>query len=521
MTQSHGKVDILGAGPGCLEFLTIAGQRILSEAEVLIYDALIDPKLLTLPQRNCELIPMGKRGGRVSFTQDEINQKLVSAYTLGKNVVRLKAGDPFIFGRTLSEVQALEAKGCRVTVWPGISSVFAAPLLAGIPLTDKSLSQSVTLMTGHQLESVPWSAIAQLDTLVVLMGARNLGTICHELIQAGKDSETPIAVIRWCSWPQQESWFGTLENIAQQLEGQSLSPAVVVVGKVVSLRQTMQLQSCTDGSVKPLTGKNIVITRSVGQVSQFRDRLMEQGAHVLEMPALEIVEPSDWQPLDEAIASLHQFSWLILTSSNAVDFFFARLKVLGKDSRALSGLKIAVVGRKTAVQLEAFGLTPDFIPPNYVADAMVEHFPEVSLDGHRILFPRVESGGRDVLVREFKSQGCMITEVAAYQSRCPDHVPEAVIHAFQNQAVDAVTFASSKTVKHFEQMMRLALDEINPGQSEAAHSVSELMDSICVASIGPQTSKTCRELLGRVSLEAAEYTLEGLLNELLTYFAQV
>ena len=519
MPQFQGKVDILGAGPGCPDFLTIAGQQILSEAEVLIYDALIDPRLLTLPQRNCKFIPMGKRGGRASVTQEEINHKLVAAYHQGKKVVRLKAGDPFIFGRTISEVQALEAEGCTVSVWPGISSVFAAPLMVGIPLTDKELSQTVTLMTGHQLEQVAWGAIAKLDTFVVLMGARNLGTICNELIRAGKSEHTPIAVIRWCSWPQQESWFGTLENIAQQLAGQSLSPAVVVIGKVVSLRHTMQLQPCTEGSVKPLTGKTIVITRAVGQVSQFRDRLINQGANVLEMPALEIVEPSDWQPLDEALSSLQQFSWLILTSSNAVDFFFARLKHRGLDSRALSGLKIAVVGRKTAAQLDLFGLKPDFIPPNYVADSMVDHFPEATLEGCQILFPRVESGGRDVLVREFKSQGAMMTEVPAYQSRCPEQVPQAVIHAFQNQSVDAVTFASSKTVKHFGQMMQSVLDEINPGQSEAVHSVSELIDQVCIASIGPQTSKTCRELFERVTIEAEEYTLEGLLNSLLGFYA--
>lgn len=520
MTQLQRNVDILGAGPGAPEFLTLAGQQILAQAEVLIYDALIDSRLLTIPKRNCEFMEMGKRGGQASVSQSEINEQLVAACVKGKRVVRLKAGDPFIFGRTTAEVQALEAAGCSATVWPGLSSIFTAPLLAGIPLTDKLLSQSIAIISGHHPDEIKWNAIAPLDTLVILMGTRNLIEICAKLIQAGKSSQTPMAVIHRCSWPQQKSWFGTLDTLPQQLETQHLSPAVVIVGQVVTLHQTMQIQPWTQFNQQPLTGKTIIITRATGQVSAFRDQLQSLGAQVIEMPALEIVEPSSWKGLDEAIAVLPQFDWLILTSANAVDYFFRRLQTQGKDSRALSGIKIAVVGRKTASQLERVGLTPDYIPPNYVADSLVENFPEVTLKGTRLLFPRVESGGRDVLVQAFQRQGVQITEVAAYQSSCPKYTPWPVIEAFKSQSVDAVTFASSKTVHHFNQLLTQALEDINPGQSEAYHSVAELLDSICIASIGPQTSKSCIERFGRISLEAQEYTLDGLAQELITYFSE-
>jgi uroporphyrinogen III methyltransferase / synthase len=520
MTQSQGKVDILGAGPGAPEFLTLAGQQIIAQAEVLIYDALIDPRLLTIPKRNCEFLEMGKRGGQASSCQAEINQQLINACLKGKRVVRLKAGDPFIFGRTISEVKALEAAGCLVTVWPGLSSVFAAPLLAGIPLTDRELGQSLVLLSGHFPDQINWPVIAQIDTLVIVMGTRNLFQMSEALIQAGKPKNTPMAVIRWGSWPQQECWFGRLETLAGQLATQDLSPAVVVVGQVVSLRQTMQIQPCIEFNQQPLSGKTILVTRAAEQASFFRDRLQSLGARVLEMPALEIVAPSNWQGLDEAIAAIDQFDWLILTSANAVDYFFQRLQTQGKDSRALSQVKIAVVGKKTATQLENFGIVPDYIPPNFVADSLITHFPEVSLEAKRILFPRVESGGRDVLVQEFRSRRAQLTEVAAYQSICPPNIPEEIIKAFKQQSIDAVTFASSKTVHHFNRLLTQALEEINPGQTEAYHSVAELLDSICIASIGPQTSKSCVELFNKVSLEPQEYTLEGLAQEIVTYFSE-
>ncbi|MGB3208462.1 MAG: uroporphyrinogen-III synthase [Crinalium sp.] len=245
----------------------------------------------------------------------------------------------------------------------------------------------------------------------------------------------------------------------------------------------------------PLAGKTILVTRSAGQSSQFSDRLKREGATVIEMPTLEIGHPSSWEALDSAIANLNTFDWLILTSANGVEYFFARLGAQGIYTYALANLKIAVVGKKTAVYLKQHGIQADFIPPDFTADSLVEHFPE-QLAGKKVLFPRVETGGREVLVKELTAKGAEVIEVAAYESRCPSAIAHDALDALQRQQVDIITFASSKTVKNFYQLV------------EAAGGVS--LNPVAIASIGPQTSETCHQLLGKVDIEAEEYTLEGL-----------
>lgn len=246
----------------------------------------------------------------------------------------------------------------------------------------------------------------------------------------------------------------------------------------------------------PLTDKTILVTRAAGQSSEFCHLLQQQGAVVIEMPALEITPPSSWFALDEAIANLHTFNWLILTSTNGVDYFFSRLQDKRKNISALAEVKIAVVGKKTAASLEQYGLFPNFIPPNFVADSLVEHFPE-QLPNQKILFPRVETGGREVLVQELSAKGAEVVEVPAYQSGCPREIAPEVLQALQQQTIDIITFASSKTVKYFYQLVKdkLPLDYLT---------------KITIASIGPQTSQTCQQLLGKVDIEATEYTLGGL-----------
>jgi uroporphyrinogen III methyltransferase/synthase len=253
----------------------------------------------------------------------------------------------------------------------------------------------------------------------------------------------------------------------------------------------------------PLAGKTIIVTRSAGQSGEFSNLLASSGAKVIEMPTLEIGPPSSWEALDRAIAQLSTFNWLILTSTNGVDYFFERLSAQGKDFRSLAGLKIAVVGKKTAVSLQERGCQPDFIPPNFVADSLVESFPE-QIAEQKILFPRVESGGREVLVKELTAKGAEVIEVAAYESRCPNEIAPVALAAIQNRIVDVVTFASSKTVKNFCQLLQPV------GENWQAW-----LGEVKIASIGPQTSKTCQELFGRVDVEAEEYTLEGLWRSLI------
>ncbi len=272
--------------------------------------------------------------------------------------------------------------------------------------------------------------------------------------------------------------------------------------------------SATVSSTLPLNGKTVLITRSVGQSSQFTRLIIEAGANAIEMPALEIGPPSNWEALDNAIANLSEFDWLILTSSNGINYFFERLMLLGKDSRTLANLKIAVVGEKTAENLKNHNVQPDFIPPNYIADSLIENFPE-QLAGKKILFPRVESGGRKDLIRDFQNQGAEVVEVAAYQSCCPDSIPASAELALQSGTVDVVTFASSKTVKFFTQLAeKIFSDNSQDNQSSV---VSNYLEDVCIASIGPQTSIACRKYFGRVDVEAQEYTMLGLTQAIIDW----
>ncbi|MEH1843930.1 MAG: uroporphyrinogen-III C-methyltransferase [Nostoc sp.] len=545
MTQERGKVYLVGAGPGDVAYLTVKAYNLLAAAQVLVYDALVDAQLLQYVPPDCLKLDVGKRGGKPSTTQAQINKLLVKHCQQGKQVVRLKSGDPLIFGRCSSEIEALKASGCDFELVPGISSALAAPLLAGIPLTDPVLSRTFAVLTAHEPEVLDWEALSHLETLVILMGGQHLPEIVHQLVRHGRSHLTPIGIIRWAGTPAQQIWTAQLGNILEQTSELSLSPAVIVIGEVVGLRKYLQPENIyldeiirqepgerysqaepgnestptsqpmlsnfpppSPSSPLPLAGKTILVTRSVGQSSQFSDRLIASGATVIEMPTLEIGPPSSWEALDNAIAHLSDFDWLILTSTNGIDYFFERLIAQGKDTRALAGVKIAVVGEKTAHSLKQHSLQPDFIPPNFVADSLVENFPD-KLDGKKVLFPRVESGGREVLIKELTAKGAKVIEVAAYQSCCPSGIPPVAELALQNRKVDVITFASSKTVQFFCQLT----NNIFSSNSNA----SQFLEGVCIASIGPQTSKTCHALFGRVDVEAEEYTLDGLIQALITW----
>ncbi|AFY94600.1 uroporphyrinogen-III C-methyltransferase [Chamaesiphon minutus] len=504
------KVYIVGAGPGDVSFLTLRAQQILTQAEILIYDALVDRGLLELVPETCVLVNVGKRGGQPSMLQSEIDAILVEYARTDRTVVRLKSGDPFIFGRVTAEIDALTAANCDYEVIPGLSTALVAPLLAGIPLTDPVLSRGFAVITAHLPDDLDWDALARIPTVVILMGTRQLAEVVAQFLKHDRSVNTPIAIIRWAGTSQQQIWVSDLGGIIDETEGVELSPSVMVVGQVVRLREYINCSASTSPISNELklthsqpsliAGKTVLVTRAAGQASDFSQRLRACGARVIEMPTLEILPPSSWVDLDREIDRLNTFDWLILTSTNAVDAVFARLAVVAKDSRALAGVNIAAVGQKTAQSLKQHGITPDFIPPDFVADALVSNFPS-DPHGQRILFPRVETGGREVLVREFTNLGATVVEVAAYQSQCPREIDPAVAIALQQQQIDIVTFASSKTVRNFWQLVGSSLP-------------ADWQSRVCIASIGPQTSATCRELLGRVDIEAAEYTLPGLVTAL-------
>jgi uroporphyrinogen III methyltransferase / synthase len=505
------KVYIVGAGPGDIAYLTIRAQQILAQAEVLIYDALVDRGLLDLVPATCVLVDVGKRGGQPSMPQAQIDRLLVEYAQTDRSVVRLKSGDPFIFGRVAAEIDALTAANCDYEVVPGLSTALVAPLLAGIPLTDPVLSRGFAVVTAHLPDDLDWDALARMPTVVILMGARQLGEVVNQLLKHDRSIDTPIAIIRWAGTPQQQVWVSDLGQIISETEGIELSPAVIIVGEVVRLREYFQCAVPTSPIDRELgldrrpdapllAGKNVLVTRATGQASEFSQMLRSRGARVLELPTLEIVPPTSWQDLDREIGRLSDFNWLILTSTNGVDAFFERLHYAGKDSRALTGISIAVVGQKTAQSLQQYGIIPDFIPPDFVADSLVSNFP-ISPAHQRILLPRVETGGRETLAQEFTNLGAIVVEVPAYQSQCPQSIDPSVLLALQSQQVDIITFASSKTVKHFCQLIGDSLP-------------SDWQSRVCIASIGPQTSATCRSLLGKVDIEAIEYTLPGLVAAL-------
>jgi uroporphyrinogen III methyltransferase / synthase len=505
------KVYIVGAGPGDIAYLTIRAQQILTQAEVLIYDALVDRGLLDLVPDTCVLVDVGKRGGQPSMPQAQIDRLLVEYAQTDRSVVRLKSGDPFIFGRVAAEIDALTAANCDYEVVPGLSTALVAPLLAGIPLTDPVLSRGFAVVTAHLPDDLDWDALARMPTVVILMGARQLGEVVTQLLKHDRAIDTPIAIIRWAGTPQQQVWVSDLGQIISETDGIELSPAVIIVGEVVRLREYFQCAVSTSPIDRELgldhrpdalllAGKNVLVTRATGQASEFSQMLRSRGARVLELPTLEIVPPTSWQDLDREIGRLSDFNWLILTSTNGVDAFFERLHYAGKDSRALTGISIAVVGQKTAQSLQQYGIIPDFIPPDFVADSLVSNFP-ISPAHQRILLPRVETGGRETLVQEFTNLGAIVVEVPAYQSQCPQSIDPSVLLALQSQQVDIITFASSKTVKHFCQLIGDSLP-------------SDWQSRVCIASIGPQTSATCRSLLGKVDIEAIEYTLPGLVAAL-------
>jgi uroporphyrinogen III methyltransferase/synthase len=514
MKANQGKVYIVGAGVGGIDYLTVRAQRLISQAEAIVYDALIDESLLALTPMTCDRHYVGKRGGKPSIKQPEINDLLVKLCQQGKQIVRLKSGDPFIFGRAVAELEALRENNCEYEIVPGISSAIAASLFAGIPLTDANLSPCFAVFTAHDLENLPWPALAKIPTLAILMGTAKLKGENAPLLtklKQGKSADTPIAVVQWCGShainKQQKIWIGTLADIQSKLPDRSLAPAVILVGAVVKHHDRLswfrpeQMESCD----LALAGKTIMVTRAAGQSSQFSKMLLDAGARVVEMPTLAILPPDSWNELDRAILNLASYDWLILTSTNGVYSFFDRLHLANKDSRALKQLKIAVVGRKTAVAIAQHGILPDLIPPNYVADDLAANFPLA--ENLKILFPRVQSGGREVLIEELTQKGAKVDAIAAYESGLPTEVDSQALAAIKNGRLDVITFASSKTVRNFCQLLAQAGDEWQ-----------EWIASVTIASIGPQTSATCNELLGRVEIEATEYTLEGLIEAIANYY---
>jgi uroporphyrinogen III methyltransferase / synthase len=498
-----GRIYLVGAGPGDPGLLTLKGRIALERADAVIYDYLANPQLLRFCRADAELLCVGKHAAGPQTPQEEIVRLLIAKAREGKVVVRLKGGDPYVFGRGGEEAEELASAGILFEVVPGVTAGHAVPAYAGIPVTHRNHASMVHFVTGHEDPSkaepdIDWAKVAQTDgTLVFFMGVKRLGKITATLIAHGRAAHEPAALIRWGTYPRQEVVTGTLGNLAQRTEGM-MPPAVIVVGDVVRLREKLNWYEHL-----PLFGKRIAITRTREQARALYEPLAEWGAQVIEIPTIEIRPPASWEPLDSAIRRLEEFDFLLVTSVNGVKNFLARLDACGRDLRALHGLEIGAIGPATAAEFARTGIKVDFIPPEYRAEGLLEVLGQRELQGKAFLIPRAKVA-RDIVPKTLEARGARVEVVVAYETVTPEMSPDEISRLF-TPPLDAITFTSSSTVSNFCKIM---------GAGRAA----ELLRGAAVASIGPITSETARKSGLTVTVEAQESTMAGLVEALLGYF---
>ncbi len=502
-----GKVFLVGAGPGDPGLITLKGVRLLQKAEVVIYDFLASPELLRHVSGEAEIIYVGKKGGDHTLSQNEINQLIINKALLGKRVVRLKGGDPFIFGRGGEEAEELAKANIPFEIVPGVTSAIAVPAYAGIPLTHRRYNTGVAFFTGHEdptkevLAQGSGKPSPRADTLVFLMGVKNLPSIVESLFQDGLEPNTPAALIRWGTTPRQKTITGTLETITGKAEEADLAPpAIFIVGKVVELRDTLNWFER-----RPLFGKSIVVTRTREQASELVDRLNDLGAECLEFPTIRIAPPSNWSKLDQAIQRIEDYHWIFFTSPNGVRFFMDRMDHLHLDLRSLKGTKIGVIGPATAQALSEYHLKADLIPERFQAEHLLEALSQIPLANQKILIPRAEQA-REILPEGLRQMGAEVLVVSAYQTLPALEGKEQLEEKMAQGLIDCLTFTSSSTVVNF-----LALF--------TRQEILYLLKKITVACIGPITAQTATSNGLSVQIVAEEYTIPGLVASIEKYYS--
>ncbi|MBF0528277.1 MAG: uroporphyrinogen-III C-methyltransferase [Deltaproteobacteria bacterium] len=506
MDHQKGKVYLIGAGPGDPGLITIKAVECLKRADVVVYDFLANPALLAHASPQTKMEYVGKKSSDHTLPQKEINRLLVDLARSGKIVARLKGGDPFVFGRGGEEAEELFDAGIPFEIIPGVTSAIAAPAYAGIPVTHRRYTANLGFITGHEdpgktESSLDWRKIATgFGTLVFLMGIKNLANITANLISGGRSADTPAAVVRWGTTPDQVTLVGTLTDIAQKAKERGIqAPAVLIVGEVVCLRDKLNWFETL-----PLFGRRILVTRTRAQASSLVHDLSALGAWPVECPTIRIVPPSDWTRVDHAINNIAGYNWLILTSPNGVDYFFERVRALHRDTRSLAGVKVAAIGPATAEKLAQHGLTPDLVPTDFVAEGLIQALTAIGIAGDRILLARAEEA-REVLPEELAKAGAQVDVVALYQPVPPEDLPPHALEAIERQALDLAAFTSSSTVTNLVRVLGPRWD----GFAAA----------IPAACIGPITSQTARECGLKVVIEAKKYTVPGLVEAMIEYFA--
>jgi uroporphyrinogen III methyltransferase/synthase len=498
-----GKVYIIGAGPGDPGLITLKGLRCLQEADVLIYDHLVGEEILSHARETVRLIYAGKQGGDHTLSQDEINERLVEEAKQGKVVARLKGGDPFIFGRGGEEAEVLAKAGIPFEVIPGVTSAIAVPAYAGIPLTHRGFTSTVTFVTGHEdptkeKSDINWEALAGIGTLVFLMGVKNLPKIVSSLIHHGKEPETPVALIRWGTTADQETLTGTLENIIRLSEEKGFAPpSIFVVGQVVGLRNLLNWFE-----KKPLFGKGIVITRPEAQAGEMIDLLRQQGARVICFPTIKVVPPKSWQALDKTLEHLETYRWIIFTSANGVHFFFKRLKESGRDIRDLKGIRICTIGPATASTIANLGIRVDLVPDSFISEGIVKAFEKQEVRGLKILLPRAETA-RDILPEGLSALGATVDVVTAYRTVSSGRSRAELEPLMTAGKIDVITFTSPSTVTNFIHIMGKTFSF--PSQ-------------VKIACIGPVTAAAVRKAGWPIDIMQEQFTIPGLVEAMMEYF---
>lgn len=501
--KSKGICYLVGAGPGDLGLVTLRAKECIETADVLVYDALSSPELLRWTKKGCEQIYVGKRAKDHAVPQDKINEIIVEHTLNGKIVTRLKGGDPMIFARGGEEAAELAEAGVAFEIVPGISSAIGGPAYAGIPVTHRDHNTQLTIFTGHEDPTKGYSSIdyAQLaktpGTKVFLMGVARLREITSSFISNGAAADTPIALVRWATTNAQETIEGTLETIADIAEELDFkSPAVAVIGNVVKERSKINWFEN-----RPLFGKRIVVTRTREQAGDLSKRLQNLGADVIELPTIRIELPEDREGFAEGVTHAHEYDWLVFTSPNGVEKFFDAFFATYEDARSLGNPRIAAIGPGTAAKIREYRIGVDLLPKKFVAEGLIDAFKEINVENQTMLWVKAAES-RDVIYDGLMKLGAIVDECISYRT-----VPETDDYTgaqakFIENGADMVTFTSSSTAEHF-----FALDLPWP-------------EHCAVASIGPVTSATLRDLGHKPDAEAFQHDIPGLVQAILDHFAK-
>lgn len=496
LKKNRGTVYLVGAGPGDPSLLTLRGRELLAAADAVFYDHLVHPDLLRFCPR-AALHYVGKVGHADSVPQDQIEAALKQAAEAGMTVVRLKGGDPFIFGRGGEEAEYLSRYGIPFEIVPGVSSAIAVPAYAGIPLTHRSLSSRVTFVTGHE-DPEKGDADEAEETLVMLMSVKTLRENLKRLIRIGRKPSTPAAIIEWGTYPRQRTLVGDLAGLANIAEREKFqAPAIAVIGEVVRLRNSLAWFE-----KRPLFGKRVLVTRARLQASDLSDRLREWGAEAIELPTIEIIPPSDPKPLDAALADLARYSWVLFTSVHGVDAFFNRLLTRKGDIRSLGFVKLAAVGPATAGRLSEKGFLVDRIAEEFSGEKLAQSFSAAEVSGQRLLLPRAEVGGEDI-ERILREKGADLDVVSAYRNGLPQFSEDFLDGIISNEPFDLLTFTSPSTLKNFVSLLQTRPEWTRIKETPAVV-------------IGPVTKKTAVECGMNVAGMPAEATLTAMLGTVLS-----